>query len=481
MPNSESSDAFRSQPDPMEEFRTPDEPVRNHPVIVFPYLTFGLVCLTFPLTGHWILQTDVSSNVYIEFRSIVLYWSDLAILLFLVAVAVWLWLAKPPPGGRLPPLTVPLGILSLLALLSTSSAGNKLLAGTMAVRLAMLWLFFLALWRFHPKPRWVALCLAISLAVQSVVAIGQFISQQDLGWQWLGEIELAAAPGQASIITVGQRVWLRGYGLTPHPNILGGILVALCLALVPRFLSNQRWVKRGWLMMLALGAVALLTTFSRAAWLGGLAGGLVLVSAIVGQRAWRARYGRQLFLPLFLGTILVTVVIVTQRDLFLARFTPSASYTETRSLDERRVLTELSRQVIRNNWLLGIGAGNFSVAIEAIAARLQNVTAQPVHQTSFLLAAELGLAGGLLWLYLLLSPPWLAFSQWRNGRLDLWALGLTAGLVALAIIDLFDFYSWGWQQGRIMHWLVMGLWATSLSTRLDSPQSSISSGSSSYQ
>ena len=93
------------------------------------------------------------------------------------------------------------------------------------------------------------------------------------------------------------------------------------------------------------------------------------------------------------------------------------------------------------------------------------VTPQPVHNVPLLLMAETGVAGGLVWLWLMVSPIILAWRPWRAGRLGLWALGLAATLVTLSVIDLFDFYSWGWPQGRLLRWLTWGLWSVEMGKR----------------
>jgi hypothetical protein len=59
-------------------------------------------------------------------------------------------------------------------------------------------------------------------------------------------------------------------------------------------------------------------------------------------------------------------------------------------------------------------------------------------------------------------PVWLAWQRWRNNQLTLWGLALTAALLAFAVIDLFDYYAWGWQQGRLLRWLFLGLWANTV-------------------
>jgi O-antigen ligase len=83
----------------------------------------------------------------------------------------------------------------------------------------------------------------------------------------------------------------------------------------------------------------------------------------------------------------------------------------------------------------------------------------PVHSVALLATAELGLVGGLLWVCLLVSP-WLGlWVRRRRVRMTAWWAGLCAAMVALTVVSFFDHYVWSFQQGRLMLWLVWGLWA----------------------
>ncbi len=427
------------------------------------YLTLLLLILILPLHRHWIIYEWSESAVYYEFRAIIFYLSDAAVLFFFLAFILWN-LKNPRRDLGIPAITIPLVLLPVLAALSALTAQEPGLAVMTAGRLLLLLLLYLALIRFRPRPQFTAVFLSLMLIGQAVVGLMQFLLQHDLGWQQLGEINLVAAPGQASIITVGSQSWLRSYGLTAHPNILGGILVTTLLLLFVCYLKANGHAKLLWLSVLGIGTAALLTTFSRAAWLGGLGGSLVLLIALVKSADHRQRYGRQLRFILIGGTLILALFTITQRDLLLARFQPQTGYTETRSINERLVLTDLSLEIIKQRPLLGIGAGHFSLAIVPPVSQMTGITAQPVHNVPLLTASELGIMGGLLWTWLMLAPLLIAIRQQRQQPLTLWAWALTAALTALAIIDLFDFYSWGWPQGRLCHWLLLALWTTAIAT-----------------
>ena len=84
---------------------------------------------------------------------------------------------------------------------------------------------------------------------------------------------------------------------------------------------------------------------------------------------------------------------------------------------------------------------------------------QPVHNVLFLATTELGFVGGALWLGLLVAP-WLALWAKRHQlSMGPWWAGLSGALVGLYVVGFFDHYPWSSHQGRLLLWLVWGLWA----------------------
>jgi len=434
-----------------------------------------LLIVTFPLPRHWLLLRQTFPGVYYENTSLNLYLSDGAVFLLLLGAGrVW----RRPLSPLLRWLVYPLGLLSLLTAVSVLWALDLLLALQQAVRVAILLGMTLAIIHLKPERRLVQAGLAAMLVIQATAALLQFARQDDLGLRWLGEVALDRYPGGGSLITVGDQVWLRGYGLTSHPNILGGVLATAVLILYVPLLKAHARQRPFWVAAVLLGMAGLLVTFSRSAWLGGLAGGVFFVVVVLLQRPWRRRYGRPVARFLLVGALFAAGLFWWQRELILARFggempgflaaccegepaRPLAA-TEVRSVRERQALIDAAMDLIDLAPLTGVGAGNFAAAVIP-AANTPDVAPQPVHHVPLLLAAELGPLGGLLWLWLMLFPVGAALIQLRRGRLTLWALGLTAALLAFAVIDLFDYYAWGWMAGRQWRWLLWGLWGTAVS------------------
>ncbi|MFZ2187300.1 MAG: hypothetical protein WAV46_01595 [Candidatus Moraniibacteriota bacterium] len=85
------------------------------------------------------------------------------------------------------------------------------------------------------------LVFIISGFFQSLIAILQFIEQKSLGLSILEESILSpASPGVAKVV-IGSEIFIRSYGLFPHPNILGGFLaVSLLMTIVyPLLFTSQ--------------------------------------------------------------------------------------------------------------------------------------------------------------------------------------------------------------------------------------------------
>jgi O-antigen ligase len=430
-----------------------------------------LLILTLPLARHWMVVDRTWGRVYYEFTSFGVYLSDAGLILVIGTGLATAWMRPRSTLRRLAAtrsITLPLVALVGLATLTAPWARDQQLALYFAGRLALLVALYVAIVVWGPPRRAVQLALAASLVFQSAVAIAQFARQSELAWYSLGEVELSLTSGYTSVITAGGEIWLRGYGLTPHPNILGGILAAGLLALTAPYLRNRGPGRAAWLVVLLIAGAGLLVTFSRAAWLGGAVAAAVFIAGILAIRPWRQRFGRAALAPALAGVIIVVGFAAVRWNLVVARLRPAASETETRSITERQTLVDASLTLIQDTPVTGVGAGGFSSASAPLLRDVPNTLPQPVHNLPLLLTAELGVLGGALWVWLMAAPVGLALraaGAWRSrdgpqSRPDLWTWSLTAGLIALAITDLFDFYCWGWPQGRLLRWTFLGLWGS---------------------
>ena len=441
--------------------------VRRQAIRALPGTLLALAVIL-PAWRYRVLWHLNIEDIFFELHDVILYLSDL---LALLAIVMWWMTPYRRRIGGLPRWLV--GALAGLAILATVSALWAPLGWLALYQAARLWLLFglfLVVATAREARTALAWGLLISGAIQAFIGLTQFAFQRTLGLRVLGELVMRPEWAGASVITVNGLPTLRAYGLTQHPNLLAGcltaaVLIGAGLALSPRAL---RWQTLAAIGLTGLSFAGLLVTFSRAAWLGLAIGGLaafaLLLRPVARKRvSWRAA-GATFVVLAAIGSIF----LVTQWPLIRPRLGLSVEGVEIRSVDERSGLEGSAWTLIREHPSLGVGYGNFTIALwqRKPPALDAYPIYQPVHRVPLLALAELGLPGGVLWLILALGP-WIAI--WR--RRTTWpgpdapfalAAGISGALAALTVISWFDFYPWFSQQGRLLLWILWGLWAGSV-------------------
>ncbi len=322
---------------------------------------------------------------------------------------VWTW-------GRLT-LTLPLLGLTLLALAHILTGAPL----TLAVPLGLFWLVYL--FRLNNGRTGLKWVFMIVLVGQSIVAIGQFVGQRPLNLTWLGEAAMDLNTPGTSVVLHNGANWLRAYGLNSHPNQLGLLLTVLLLMLWPFRRAPSRGRAFIWLA-LGLGLAGLAVSWSRAAWLGLLAGAAVYALAwLRSSRQWPRPAAHQILLLLPLTAVLL-LFLYTYGDIAASRLFLWDSRLESWSLYERKRDTIIALQIIAHKPITGVGLENY----QAVAAQ-SDPAAQIVHNVPLLIAAELGLPGAALWLAFLIA------SLLRPGTFSRFA-PQTAVWLALIIISL---------------------------------------------
>lgn len=360
----------------------------------------------------------------------------LALIAWLLARAVehprrpWRW-------GR-PGITLPLAGLTLLMLLGLDPAANRRTA-LVLLTLGLLWWVYLFVINEMPN---LTTPFALVIVIQSGVAVGQFVLQRDLGLHLLGEPALdPQRSGICVLFARGQR-WLRAYGLSGHPNLLGALLSVLLLLIIDDDVADARYGEQGWFTLVAgAGLLGLLTTFSRSAW---LAFGVGLMAWLIrkiahGRRAparperpvsgrvsrlWR-QYA-QFILPAVLGMIFLLLF----HDLVASRFLRLETPIEARSIEDRQTDANLALLLIRQHPWRGVGVRNYLPAVRAIEP-----DSRTVHSVPLLTAAELGLPGAALWL-------WLASTGLTRPSSPAWAPWIAMLISSLFDVALFPTNSW---------------------------------------
>jgi hypothetical protein len=424
-------------------------------------LALGGVVVLLPLRASVTLLARSLPSLYPGYTDLVVYPAD-----YLVVATLALWgfslLCRPRPLRYQPLwLTLPLLGLTLAAGASAFSSADRVFSIYQSVRLALLFGLFLYALNEVRSLGLIFLWAAVGAAAQAAVAVEQALRQHSLGLTRLHELVLDPSQSGISVVVNGTVRTLRAYGLTDHPNILGGCLaIALILLLIWHLQIAPPWrVLTGGVIILS--ALGLFLTFSRSAWLG-LAGGLILIAAWLARR----RDGERLTQLMVLASacLLVLAPFIWQDAAALGvRLGANGSFTgatvENQSINERILLARQAIGLFAAHPLTGVGVGTFPQVMRQANPNYA-FGLQPPHQVALDLAAETGVFGGIFYLVLEIAPWAALVAARRRLRFSLELIGISAALLAISVISLLDYYPWMFSPGQLWQWLLWGLWGS---------------------
>lgn len=395
-------------------------------------------------------------RVYFIYSDALIFLSDG---LALIALVAWLVERLPAPGEksltrrpfRPKEFTLrPDGWLFAVCLLATfSTIGSWEWRTSLYVSLH-LWFCFGFYLVLRETPRawlWFALGCCAALALQFITGIWQFSAQSTtltapLGLVWPNSLE-PATRGVSIVQLEDGRRWLRVYGTTPHPNLLGGFVLAMLAAPISLFLvrSKPRLLP---VIFFSLAIVLIVLTFSRSAWLGLAVSGL-------GMFAHRKKLDLKKLVSLSLaGILIVAFLFALLPPLFLSRLGVGEVQAEQVSTYTRIWLIRRTLEMLQNNPLLGTGIGTYSLALSAHVDEFYQI--EPVHNVPLLVASELGIGGTILLIGLavVMVKGWLVAQRPA-------AIVYGSVLMGLVAVSLFDHYLWTLAPGRLLFATMLGL------------------------
>jgi len=197
-----------------------------------------------------------------------------------------------------------------------------------------------------------------------------------------------------------------------------------------------------------LGLGGLLVSFSRSAWVGGLAGGALAAILLRPPSDWwqTVRARRQTRLALIMLGATALIVLIVLHDLLMTRLFGFGNPLESASLRERLEDYGLAWGLVQSRPWQGVGPWNYVAALWATVGADKGPGYpgfRTVHNVPLLAAAELGVAGGLLWLTWVLAPIGALLMRVRRAsrRCVTMTQALLAGAFLCAlIISLLDVY-----------------------------------------
>lgn len=287
------------------------------------------------------------------------------------------------------------------------------------------------------------------------LGVVEFLNQRSFVCKYLGLSAHNPEELGVSVIENASGRWLRSYGGFDHPNIFAGVLV-VSIIIAAYLLSKQKLIRTRKEVVASLflfvfyffSVVALLFTFSRSAWLSLVFGLLALfIFLVIKKEKWQLGRLMALF---FFSLFLSGLIFFSYQDLFITRV-EATGRLEQKSLTERSDQLSLNKGVVVDNFLLGLGIGNYNrfLAKEDLAQGVKKAAweYQPVHNSFLLLLSESGMFSLIFFLALI-------FSIWYRGRHESFSWSL---LISLIFLMMFDHWLLSLPFGIIFFFFVLGL------------------------
>ena len=336
---------------------------------------------------------------------------------------------------RLGPLTVAIGLLLSLLILSCAVAPNLALSAKELVKWAEVATVIVISRSLLVRPRDRAMLFG-ALTAAAISQAGFGLLQSTLLW---GPSHFMIGP------------WLmRAYGSFEQPNPFGGYL-GLHLPLVASvaaFGTTGRWSRGLVVACAAIIATCLIATMSRGAWLGQVSG--LLVVALVGSRTARhavATFGGLGLVLLLAAWPLLPAAVTDRVQSIFASLVAFGAAASALTPENWAVMERLSQwtagwRMFAANPLLGVGIGNYNSVYDDYRLPEWPVALGHAHNHYLTIAAEAGIFAAVAYVILLIVAARQTLRGWRysptpfSRAIGLGALGSLAALATHSLVDV---------------------------------------------
>ncbi|WP_353259956.1 IctB family putative bicarbonate transporter [Prochlorothrix hollandica] len=378
--------------------------------------------------------------------------------LLLAIAAFWVMLAvTEAPGQGLTPIHLLLTLYWAIATVATVFSPVRSVALEGWTKLSLYLIFFGLMARVLRSPR-----LRNGL-ITTYLLTALVVSAYGIRQWFLGATALATWVDPTSPLADTTRV----YSYLGNPNLLGGYLLpAIFLGGVAMFAWEGWGCKALALFMTAINTLCIGLTLSRGAWIGLVAGGLVLVVLLLHwwSRHWTP-FWRTWAIPLgLLALALVLAVgIITVEPLRLRIFSMFEGRADS-SNNFRLNVWAAVLEMIRDRPILGIGPGNDAFNSIYPLYQRPRYTALSAYSVVLELAVETGFIGLSCFFWMLVTTwtqGWVALQRLRQGgnAQGYWLMGAIATSVGLLSHGLVDTV-WYRPQISSLWWLQIALVAS---------------------
>lgn len=321
---------------------------------------------------------------------------------------------------------LPFGAYLLFAALSVVSAYDTGLYWRglfLLVQMFLLYVYLLWSIRTRDDVRAMVMLLIAGLVVESLVMIG--LSRATQGFQLAGMTFRVDIPLDGLPPRIG--------GTVGSPNNAAAFLSLLLAPAVGVLLTNAgRIFKTLAILGVSVGWLALILTQSRGGWIAAA------LSIAILYFAHRRRGRVPLAAPFLLG-VCVTALSLTAYQTIAERLTAD----DHGSAYVRVPLMMTALEIIGDHPILGVGANNYTAALERYRPTFTGDWLYTVHNQYLLIWAETGIGGLVAFVSFLIVTLRRGWQQWKRADafLSPIALGFTAALIGHMVhmnVDLFN-------------------------------------------
>ena len=271
----------------------------------------------------------------------------------------------------------------------------------------------------------ILLTLLASSLIQFFLAISQFTIGHSLQgvFYFLGERSFSLETSSIAKISFSGKEFLRAYGTFSHPNSLAGFYLLLYTAILISKKFQSQVVLKNILMFVFILLIFL--SFSKTAIIA-----LIVITLIF--QMTKKNFCRVCVISRILVLICCGAIFLTGQ-------------TDPLSFAKRIELLENSLQIIKYNFLFGVGLNNYLLAQVQFPSQYTNFFNQPVHNVFLLIFAEAGFIN--LGVILFLTKDFLIKLLKSKYLL----------LLVLLFTGMADHYWWSLQQNFFLIAVIFGL------------------------
>ncbi len=362
---------------------------------------FLLCALIFflPWQTRWIYEIGVWRKQHFDFFTKSLYFTEIILgtIIFLTIIFFFLNYHQKPFSFSKRRLIFPLMLIIIFAFAIYSSTRNDLAFYKISQVISAL-SFFIVLLVNKIKWQTISVFFVFSGTFQALLAIWQFITNNVSANKWLGVASQNPLLLGTPIIELFDQRWIRAFGGLPHPNILGGFLFVSTFLSFALFLFNKNF-KNFWFSLAIINLGGLLFSFSRSAIIP-----LIFLIFIVLWQIKKSTIKKPKKIKFMISLLAPIIIFVFLFHTPIKQRIVTDTVPEKTSVENRKNQLFEAENILKNNWFLGVGPGNYLVELQKTTFVKNSWEYAPPHNFYLLLLIEWGILAWpfIFWLFYLL-------------------------------------------------------------------------------